>query len=106
MLDKIVYYVLMFFIYSALGWAVESTYRTLGEYFSSGRKEFKIINTGFLNGPICPIYGTGALVFDILVLPKYLISPRIISRVAQYLSMSETAHPSFDLGGTTVSGHM
>ena len=69
MLDKIVYYVLMFFIYSALGWAVESTYRTLGEYFSSGRKEFKIINTGFLNGPICPIYGTGALVFDILVLP-------------------------------------
>lgn len=69
MLDKIVYYVLMFFIYSAFGWAVESTYRTLGEYVSSGRKEFKIINTGFLNGPICPIYGTGALVFEILVLP-------------------------------------
>lgn len=69
MLDKIVYYVLMFFIYSAFGWAVESTYRTIGEYITSGRKEFKIINTGFLNGPICPIYGTGALVFEILVLP-------------------------------------
>lgn len=69
MLDKLVYYVLMFFIYSALGWAIESTYRTLGEYFTSGRKEFKIINTGFLYGPICPIYGTGALVFEILVLP-------------------------------------
>lgn len=30
MFDKIVYYTLMFFLYSALGWAVESTYRTLG----------------------------------------------------------------------------
>ncbi len=69
MLDKLVNYVLMFFIYSAIGWAVESTYRTVGEYFTSGKKEFKIINTGFLNGPICPIYGTGALVFEILVVP-------------------------------------
>ena len=69
MFDKIVYYVLMFFIYSAIGWAVESTYRTIGEYITSGRKVFKIINTGFLYGPICPIYGTGALVFEILVLP-------------------------------------
>lgn len=69
MLDKIVYYVLMFFVYSALGWAMESTYRTLGEFFSSGCKKFKVINTGFLYGPICPIYGTGALVFEILVLP-------------------------------------
>lgn len=69
MFDKIAYYTLMFFLYSALGWAVESTYRTLGEYITSGKKVFKIINTGFLYGPICPIYGTGALVFEILVLP-------------------------------------
>ena len=53
MLDKIVYYVLMFFIYSALGWAVESTYRTLGEYFSSGRKACKRIFSVVRTGAIC-----------------------------------------------------
>ena len=30
---KIVNYVLMFFLYSALGWTIESTYRSLGETF-------------------------------------------------------------------------
>lgn len=42
-----------FLIYSALGWVVEVVYCTL----VSG----KIKNRGFLNGPVCPVYGFGML---------------------------------------------
>ena len=68
---KIANYMLMFFLYSALGWTVESTYRSLGETYRARKttKEKKIINSGFLNGPLCPIYGTGAMVFEILLSP-------------------------------------
>lgn len=68
---KILNYVLMFFLYSLLGWTVESTYRSLGETYRARKttKEKKIINSGFLFGPMCPIYGTGALVFDVLLTP-------------------------------------
>ena len=68
---KIVNYLLMYFLYSALGWTVESTYRSLGETYRARKttKEKKIINSGFLNGPLCPIYGAGAMVFEILLSP-------------------------------------
>jgi len=71
MATKILNYVLMFFLYSMVGWTVESTYRSLGETYRARKttKEKKIINSGFLFGPMCPIYGTGALVFDVLLLP-------------------------------------
>ena len=46
-----------FVIYSLLGWLLESTYRTI--------LEKKIINTGFLKGPFCPIYGFGAIIIII-----------------------------------------
>lgn len=61
MLEIFFNYVLMFFLFSMMGWAGEATYRSLGEQ--------KIINTGFLFGPMCPIYGTGALVFEICLAP-------------------------------------
>lgn len=44
---------LYLYIYSFLGWACESIYCSIGNK--------KIINRGFLNGPMCPIYGLGAL---------------------------------------------
>ena len=68
---KIANYLLMYFLYSALGWTVESTYRSLGETYRARKttKEKKIINSGFLNGPLCPIYGAGAMVFEILLTP-------------------------------------
>ena len=68
---KIVNYLLMYFLYSGLGWTVESTYRSLGETYRARKttKEKKIINSGFLNGPICPIYGAGAMIFEILLSP-------------------------------------
>ena len=49
-----IYQIFWFFIvYSVLGWCVEVAYHalTLG----------KVINRGFLNGPVCPIYGFGML---------------------------------------------
>ncbi len=61
MFDTIINYVFMFFVFSAVGWAIECTYRSLGER--------RIINSGFLYGPMCPIYGTGCLVFDVILVP-------------------------------------
>lgn len=61
MFDTIINYVFMFFVFSAVGWAIECTYRSLGER--------RIINSGFLYGPMCPIYGTGCLVFDMILVP-------------------------------------
>lgn len=43
-----------FIIYSLMGWAMESFFRTIAEK--------KFINTGFLYGPFCPIYGIGAII--------------------------------------------
>ena len=48
------YQILWFFVvYSILGWCLEVIYHavTLG----------KVINRGFLNGPVCPVYGFGML---------------------------------------------
>ena len=41
----------MFFIYGFIGWIVEVIYY--------GITEGKFINRGFLNGPLCPVYGIG-----------------------------------------------
>lgn len=43
-----------FIIYSFLGWVLESVFKTI--YAK------KLINSGFLYGPVCPIYGFGALI--------------------------------------------
>ncbi len=61
MLINILNYVLMFFAFSAIGWTIESIYCSIGNK--------KLINRGFLYGPVCPIYGAGALLFEILVTP-------------------------------------
>ena len=49
------YYLLwFFFIYAFLGWCTEVCFVAL--------KTGTFVNRGFLNGPVCPIYGFGALV--------------------------------------------
>lgn len=54
-------------IYSIIGWVYESTICSIGHR--------KLINRGFLNGPYCPIYGTGAvLVLLVLVLHPFVKS--------------------------------
>lgn len=51
---NVIYFIDYFLIYSFLGWCLESVYKTI---YSK-----KIINSGFLTGPVCPIYGIGALI--------------------------------------------
>jgi uncharacterized membrane protein len=58
--------VFYYFFYSALGWFVESVYCSLAAH--------KWINRGFLTGPLCPIYGAGAIVF-IVCLTKLKETP-------------------------------
>lgn len=60
-------YILYFFFYSAVGWAFESTYCSMGER--------KLINRGFLTGPMCPIYGTGTLVMEVLLYNPFRDNP-------------------------------
>lgn len=50
-----------FFLYSMLGWLVESVYISLCER--------RVVNRGFIKGPICPIYGFGALSVYFILLP-------------------------------------
>ena len=57
-----------FLIYSFLGWVVEVIYHAV--------TRGKVINRGFLNGPVCPIYGFGVLsVFALINLLKNLGLP-------------------------------
>ena len=44
----------LFFIYAFLGWCTEVSYAAL----KSGR----FVNRGFLNGPVCPVYGFGMVI--------------------------------------------
>ena len=43
-----------FFIYGFLGWCSEVAFAAF--------KQHSFVNRGFLNGPICPIYGIGVTV--------------------------------------------
>ena len=52
-------YICLFMAYSFLGWIYETTYCTV--------VEGKWANRGFLFGPLCPIYGTGAVVISIII---------------------------------------
>lgn len=54
MWEKILEILTYFIIYSFMGWVIESTYKSILQ------KQF--VNSGFLHGPFCPIYGIGALI--------------------------------------------
>ena len=51
----------LFLIYAFLGWCVEVCYAAL--------KHGKVVNRGFLNGPVCPIYGVGMIGALLLLAP-------------------------------------
>ena len=65
-LIKIIFY---FFLYSFLGWSMESIYLSIGQR--------RLVNTGFLYGPFCPIYGFGAVVLYVLLI-KFQGQPILI----------------------------
>jgi uncharacterized membrane protein len=54
-------YLWYFIIYAFIGWCTEVVYAAV----STG----KLINRGFLNGPVCPIYGFGVLAVISLLTP-------------------------------------
>lgn len=51
----------IFFIYSFLGWCLEVCFFAL----NTG----KFVNRGFLNGPVCPIYGFGVVIVVLCLTP-------------------------------------
>ena len=76
---------LIFIIFSVIGWISEEIYVGL-------LSQHKLINRGFLHGPLCPIYGFGGVV--ILMLPKQLYSTwiplffasMILCTIVEYIS--------------------
>lgn len=52
---------MFFFAYGFLGWCVEVAYAAV--------REGRFVNRGFLNGPICPIYGFGVVSVVLLLRP-------------------------------------
>lgn len=65
-------------LYSVIGWIYESILCSV--------KNHRLINRGFLNGPYCPIYGSGALLI-ILVLGK-LRNPVLLFLLGALLACS------------------
>lgn len=62
-----------FIIYSFLGWIMESVFRSICEK--------KLINTGFLKGTFCPIYGIGATMM-LLFLDRFENKPVLLFCIA------------------------
>lgn len=54
-------YLYCFFIYAFLGWCAEVLY--------AAAVEKRFVNRGFLNGPVCPIYGVGVALIALLMGP-------------------------------------
>ena len=75
---------LTFVVYSFLGWVCETVYCSIG----SG----KFVNRGFLSGPLCPVYGVGALLV-LWLLPKEVentlslfLSAVVVTTVLEYFT--------------------
>ena len=60
-----------FLIYSCLGWCLEVIYAAV----TTG----KLVNRGFLNGPVCPIYGFG------MIIVLYLLTPLVDNTLLLYI---------------------
>ena len=60
-----------FLVYSCLGWCLEVVYAAA----TTGQ----IVNRGFLNGPVCPIYGFG------MVIVLFVLTPFEHSTLALYI---------------------
>lgn len=60
--SKVIYNSLFyFFTYAFLGWCVEVAYAAV--------KERRFVNRGFLNGPLCPVYGIGVTAVVMILEP-------------------------------------
>ena len=62
--EDILHLILMFFFYSFLGWCIEVVLKYIQLH--------RFVNRGFYSGPVCPIYGSGAVMITLAV---QLLSP-------------------------------
>ena len=58
---SLVEWIFLFYFYCFFGWCFESTYVSL--------KEHKFINRGFMRGPFLPLYGSGAIMMMLVIVP-------------------------------------
>lgn len=88
--------VLLFTIYSFIGWLSESIYCSL--------LERRFINRGFLSGPVCPVYGFGALlVITVLTrfrnnLPLLFLTAVVLTSALEYVTalvLEKTFHAKY-----------
>lgn len=101
---------LNFFVYGFLGWCTEVAFAAV--------KERKFVNRGFLNGPVCPIYGIGVTVVVVVLmpykdqlLPLYLWSVLLVTvleGVTGYLLEKLFHHRWWDYSGMplNIGGHV
>ena len=75
-------YLWCFFLFSFLGWCSEVVFAAV--------RERRFVNRGFLNGPLCPIYGLGVVAIDFFLrpfgssLPVQLVGAMLLGSVLEY----------------------
>lgn len=82
---------LLFILYSIIGWISEVVYCSI--------QERRFVNRGFLHGPLCPVYGFGALLVVFLLEPfaesvvLLFFSAMVITTTLEYMTawLLETA---------------
>jgi len=86
--ENLVVWFLYFSVAAAIGWVIESTFRTVTEHH--------LVNSGFLTGPFIPIYGFGSLALAalaralahthwVLFWPLLVVTPAIVEYGSSYL---------------------
>ena len=58
-MEDILHLIIMFFFYSFLGWCMEVVLKYIQLH--------RFVNRGFYTGPVCPIYGSGAVLITLVV---------------------------------------
>lgn len=77
-METLLYILTYFILYSFAGWLLESISKTIAQK--------KLVNSGFLKGPICPIYGFGALIM--LLSLEFLKQKPILLFLAAFIVLS------------------
>ena len=83
-METVCQWFLYFTAYSILGWACETFYCSVGNR--------KFVNRGCLNGPVCPVYGFGAVLVILLLqsteknLVALFLSGMMVTTVLEYLT--------------------
>ena len=71
-MTELYFIALYFFVYGFLGWCTEVAF--------AAWKEHRFVNRGFLNGPICPVYGIG------VTLVVHFLSPYRSNLIILYIT--------------------